>query len=53
MLGIDGLNIDTVCVDEQDCFSLSGTFTVTSLFAPRPMSTNIIAKNPLTPVVGG
>lgn len=47
MLGIDGLNIDTVCVDEIGCASLAGTFSAITAWVPRVMSTNV--ANPKSP----
>lgn len=50
MLGIDGLNIDTVCVDEQSCASLASTFGQITAWSPSGMSTHIANPKALTPV---
>lgn len=50
-LGLDGLTIDTVCVDEVNCSSLVGTFGTVTAWAPRNLSVHIGNPKALTPVV--
>lgn len=50
-LGIDGLTIDTVCVDELNCASLAGYYSQQTAWTPRSMSTNVANPRAVTPVL--
>ena len=50
-LGLDGLTIDTVCVDEVNCSSLAGTFGAVTAWSPKVFSTHVSNPKSLTPTV--
>lgn len=52
-IGIDGLTIDSVCVDEVNCASLASTFSTQVALKPKQMSTSVLmaGKQPASNMV--